>query len=59
MLDDEENLPVLKQIYEQIKKDDDVKEFYWTIRVMTGPAALKFRSQVRKAASAWSDCNNR
>ena len=40
--------PVLKQIYEQIKKDDDVKEFYWTIRVMTGPAALKFRSQVRK-----------
>ena len=25
----------------------EVSEFYWTIRIMTGPDILKFRKQIR------------
>jgi hypothetical protein len=45
-LDDPKYLPVLKEIYANLEQYE-VREFYWTIRIMTGPEILKFRKQIR------------
>lgn len=49
-LDDATQIPVLKEIYQQLNTDSlrhVIPEFYWTIRVMTGPEILAFRKQIR------------
>ncbi len=49
------HVPVLEQIYQQLKADaysSDVGEFYWTIRIMTGPDVLALRKQIRSEQSA-------
>ncbi|QDT93653.1 HEAT repeat domain-containing protein [Gimesia algae] len=45
-------VPLLKTIYEKhIDKrryyDKDLKDFYWTIRIMSGPEILAFRKRIR------------
>ena len=45
-LDDSNQVPVLRKIYAGLERYE-VSEFYWTIRIMTGPEILKFRKQVR------------
>ncbi|WP_342190351.1 thioredoxin domain-containing protein [Stieleria varia] len=38
----------LREIYEKVKGDEyRSKEFYWRIRIMTGPQALMLRKQIR------------
>ncbi len=46
VLDDPKYMPVLKEIYSNLEQYE-MREFYWTIRVMTGPEILKFRKQIR------------
>lgn len=50
-LDDERFIPDLIWIYENsISKNEfssEIKEFYWTIRIMTGPEALALRKRIR------------
>ncbi|MEX0700573.1 MAG: HEAT repeat domain-containing protein [Planctomycetales bacterium] len=50
-LDDSTRLPVLEQIYARFPKEDQfgsgVGDFYWTIRIMTGPEVLEFRKRIR------------
>ena len=45
-LDDSNQIPLLKKIYAGLSQYE-VSEFYWTIRIMTGPEILKFRKQIR------------
>jgi HEAT repeat protein/thioredoxin-related protein len=45
-LDDPKYVPVLKEIYANLEQNE-VRDFYWTIRTMTGPEILKFRKQIR------------
>lgn len=41
-------LPVLEEIYRTFEKDDyAIRDFYWTIRNLQGPAALALRKQIR------------
>jgi HEAT repeat protein len=51
VLDDPKYLPVLKEIYANLEQYE-VREFYWTIRIMTGPEILKFRKQIRDERGA-------
>jgi HEAT repeat protein len=51
VLDDPKYLPVLKEIYANLEQYE-VREFYWTIRSMTGPEILKFRKQIRDERGA-------
>jgi HEAT repeat protein len=46
-LDDSRQLPVLEKIYRKKVSEDQVADFYWTIRAMTGPEILKFRQRIR------------
>jgi hypothetical protein len=46
VLDDSSQIPVLKKIYAGMESYYR-SEFYWTIRIMTGPEILKFRKQIR------------
>jgi HEAT repeat protein len=47
-LDDEAQAPVLAEIYESVKEDaTEVKEFYWTIRALSGDAILQLRKRIR------------
>lgn len=50
-LDDATQVPLLEEIYEKhIDKhsyDSDVGDFYWTIRIMTGPRVLALRKKIR------------
>ena len=46
VLDDSNQIPALKKMYAGMDHSD-VSEFYWTIRIMTGPEILKFRKQIR------------
>jgi hypothetical protein len=44
------DVPVLEEIYEFLRKEydtDAVREFYWTIRTMTGPEVLALRKRIR------------
>ena len=46
VIDDPKYIPVLREIYGKLDKYER-DEFYWTIRIMSGPEILKFRKQVR------------
>ena len=46
VLDDSNQISLLKKIYAGLSQYE-VSEFYWTIRIMTGPEILKFRKQIR------------
>jgi hypothetical protein len=47
-LDDPEHIPVLKEIYARREDSSlNLSEFYWTIRIMSGPEILGFRKQLR------------
>ncbi len=46
VLDDSNQIPLLRKIYAGLGQYE-VSEFYWTIRIMTGPEILKFRKQIR------------
>ncbi len=50
-VNDPATVPVLEQIYTQLKNDpyaqNEVKQLYWTIRTMTGPEILGLRKQIR------------
>jgi HEAT repeat protein/thiol-disulfide isomerase/thioredoxin len=47
-LDDESLVPLLVQIYDELKEDHgEVKEFYWTIRHLSGPDVLRLRKRIR------------
>jgi hypothetical protein len=45
-IDDPQYIDVLRQIYDKLDRFD-VGEFYWTIRIMSGPEILKFRKEIR------------
>jgi hypothetical protein len=41
---------VLEEIYRTYQPDEDayrIREFYWTIRSMTGPSVLQLRKRIR------------
>ncbi|MEN6407106.1 MAG: HEAT repeat domain-containing protein [Thermoguttaceae bacterium] len=46
VLDDPKYIGVLREIYAKLD-GYEVSEFYWTIRIMSGPEILKFRKQIR------------
>lgn len=47
-LDDDGLVPVLEEIFNRFGKENyQVREFYWTIRNMTGPKILKLRKRIR------------
>ena len=51
VLDDDAQTPLLRQMYKELdtvhRVSGEVKEFYWTIRFMTGPEVLKLRKEIR------------
>ncbi len=47
-LDDPQHIPVLRDIYSRLKDESDMTEFYWTIRIMSGPEILQFRKRLRQ-----------
>ena len=49
--DDPKYIPVLREIYGKLERYEAL-EFYWTIRIMTGPEILKFRKEVRNKMAA-------
>ena len=46
VVDDPQYIGVLRQIYDKLD-DSDKGEFYWTIRIMSGPDILRFRKEIR------------
>jgi hypothetical protein len=48
VLDDPQYIPILREIYGNFEPDDYyIRNFYWTIRIMSGPEILEFRKQIR------------
>src|SRR5262249_13980235 len=49
-LGDDRKVPLLEEIFHRFGKDDSsqVSEFYWTIRVLEGPNALRLRKEIRQ-----------
>jgi hypothetical protein len=45
-LDDSTQIPVLRKILEELSQYE-VRDFYWTIRAMSGPEALGLRKEIR------------
>ena len=46
--DEPSYVPILREIYGNFEPDDYVvPDFYWTIRIMSGPEILQFRKQIR------------
>ena len=46
--DDTSRFPLITEIYERYEQESYyVREFYWTIRIMTGPDALALRKRIR------------
>lgn len=45
-LNDPRYVPVLREIFKTLD-EYDVRDFYWTIRVMTGPEVLQLRKEIR------------
>ena len=42
-------MPLLDEIYHQLGSESyRIREFYWTVRIMDGPEALKFREKIRR-----------
>jgi HEAT repeat protein len=53
VVDDPKYIPVLREIYGKYDRSDyELREFYWTIRIMTGSEILKFRKQIRDEVGA-------
>jgi hypothetical protein len=49
-LGDDSNIRLLEEIYHSFPQEErhsDLREFYWTIRSLEGPNALKLRKQIR------------
>ena len=47
-LNDDALTPILEEVYATYDKEDyDLREFYWTIRSMKGPAVLQLRKRIR------------
>ena len=48
-VNDDGYTPVLEEIYRNYGREDNygLRQFYWTIRAMQGPAVLKLRKQIR------------
>ena len=48
-LDDDSRVPILKDIYKSLSKSGsyELREFYWTIRNMTGEKCLELRKVIR------------
>lgn len=47
-LNDDALTPILEEVYASYDKEDyDVRNFYWTIRSMKGPAVLQLRKRIR------------
>jgi hypothetical protein len=38
---------VLREIYGKMQ-EYEISQFYWTIRIMSGPEILKFRKEIRE-----------
>jgi HEAT repeat protein/thiol-disulfide isomerase/thioredoxin len=51
VIDDPKHIPILKEIYGKLQQHE-VSEFYWTIRIMSGPEILAFRKQIRDERGA-------
>jgi HEAT repeat protein len=51
VIDDPKYIAVLREIYGKLQ-DYEISEFYWTIRIMSGPEILKFRKQIRDEKGA-------
>jgi HEAT repeat protein len=49
--DDPKYIPVLREIYGKLEQYE-MSEFYWTIRIMSGPEILAFRKQIREEVGA-------
>ncbi len=53
---DPQYFPIVEEIYHQIQNqkyaESSIKEFYWTIRTMTGPEVLILRKEIRKTHGA-------
>ena len=47
VLDDPKYIGVLKEIAGNLS-DNEIREFYWTIRIMSGPEILRFRKELRE-----------
>ena len=47
VLDDPQQVPVLKQIYARLEEYNK-QQFYWTVRIMSGSEMLAFRKQIRE-----------
>ena len=48
VLNDDQLVPVLTSIFESIDRDGpEIREFYWTIRIMDGKAAMQLRKRIR------------
>jgi len=48
VLDDPQYIPILREIYGNFEPDDyNLRAFYWTIRIMSGPEILELRKQIR------------
>ncbi|MDP6355121.1 MAG: hypothetical protein QF473_08480 [Planctomycetota bacterium] len=53
VINDPRWIPVLEEIYEQYDHDDyEIRDMYWTIRIMTGPVILKLRKRIRTEVGA-------
>jgi hypothetical protein len=50
-LDDARQLPLLEKIYQQLS-EYEVRDFYWTIRAMSGTEIVKFRQRIRNQVGA-------
>jgi hypothetical protein len=46
-LDDSQYLPVLREIYGRMQEVEEVRDFYWSIRNMSGAEILAFRREIR------------
>jgi hypothetical protein len=47
-MNDDELTPIVERVYNTYDKDDySLREFYWTIRVMSGEKVLKLRKRIR------------
>ena len=51
VIDDPKYIPVLREIYGKLEQYE-MSEFYWTIRIMSGPEILAFRKQIRDEVGA-------
>ncbi|WP_417847177.1 HEAT repeat domain-containing protein [Thalassoglobus sp.] len=55
-VNDPQYFSILEQIYTQIQSQEysepSIKEFYWTIRIMTGPEVLQLRKEIRDTHGA-------